>query len=104
MFREEDHGAELRRDLPYEARVGGEPGDVTLVAAVDEDGAHPGGTHPVLGADEVPLAKPRQLRKAEVVESLLEVSGLVSDLRWWLLLLLLEFVELAHEARRGPPG
>lgn len=80
MLGEENHGAELGSDFPDEACVGGEPGDVALVAAVEEDGTQSIGAHPVLRADEVPLRESRILREAEVIEALREVPGFVSDL------------------------
>ena len=53
---EDDEGGEARGGVPDEAGVGGEPGDVALVAAVEEDG--PAGARPPAGAGaahEVPL-------------------------------------------------
>ena len=75
---EDDEGGEARGGLPDEAGVGGEPGDVALVAAVEEDG--PAGARPPAGAaDEVPLLEELLVpdaREAEVVQPLPEVPGL----------------------------
>jgi hypothetical protein len=75
---EDDEGGEARGGLPDEAGVGGEPGDVALVAAVEEDG--PAGARPAAGAaHEVPLLEELLLpdaREAEVVQPLPEVAGL----------------------------
>lgn len=76
-FRKNDHGAEARSDFPDEAGISGEPLDVALIAAIEEDGAEALRAHPVLGVDEVPLRESRELREAEVIESLREVSGFV---------------------------
>lgn len=77
MLGENDHGAKLGSDFPYEARVGGEPSDITFITAVYEDGPKTGGSRPVLGTDQVPLRETRELGEAEMVESLPEISGLV---------------------------
>lgn len=103
MFRKNDHGAEARSDFPDETGVSGEPLDVALIAAVEEDGAKALGPQPVLGADEVPLLEAREVREAEVVEPLREVSGFVPILRLMLLILLRWFSESAEEAW-GPFG
>lgn len=76
-FRKNDHGAKARSDFPDEAGISGEPLDVALIAAIEEDGAEALRARPVLGADEVPLREFRELQEAEVVESLREVSGFV---------------------------
>ena len=68
------------------AGVFGEPFDVSLIAAVEEDGPKALWAHPALGVDEIPLWKIWELGEAEVVESLRKVLGFVSVL---LLLLLL---------------
>lgn len=73
---EDDEGGEARGGLPDEAGVGGEPGDVALVAAVEEDGAA-GARPPAGAAHEVPLLEELLLaREAEVVQPLPEVPGL----------------------------
>lgn len=89
-FREDDHGAEPRGEFPHEPGVLREPHDLPLVPAVQEDGAQAIGTHPVLRVDEVPLLERRKIiGEAEVVETLLEVPGLI--LVFWLLSFLLMF-------------
>jgi hypothetical protein len=79
---EDDEGGEARGGLPNEAGVGGEPGDVALVAAGEEDGptrASP----PAAAAHQVPLSEERVVivlpdpGEAEVVQALLEVPRLV---------------------------
>lgn len=102
----QNHGAELGRDFPDEAGVGGEPVNVALVAAVDEDGAQSVGPHPVLRTDEVPLREPGMLREAEVVEALREIPRFVSDFFTGLLLseTRLGFAREVAEEARGPFG
>jgi hypothetical protein len=82
---EDDEGGEAWGGLPDEAGVGGEPGDVALVAAVEEDGAA-GSSPPTAAAHQVPLLEERSRLvlvlvpdpwKAEVVQPLPEVSRLV---------------------------
>lgn len=76
MFGEDDKGGEERGDLPDEAGVGGEPLDVALVAAIEEDGA--AGVGPLVRrANQVALLEGRQLREAEVVQPLPEVVRFV---------------------------
>lgn len=77
MLGKKDHGAKARGEFPDEAGVSGEPLDVAFIATVEEDGAQP---HPALGAYQVPLRESRELREAEVVDSLLEESGFVTVL------------------------
>lgn len=77
MLREDDESGEPGGDLPDEAGVLGEPLDVPLVAAVEEDG--PAGGPPAGGAHQVPLFEAREGGvEAEVVEALPEVAGLVN--------------------------
>lgn len=83
MLGEDDEGGEAWGGLPDEAGVGGEPGDVALVAAVEEDGAA-GSSPPTAAAHQVPLLEERRRLvlvpdpwKAEVVQPLPEVSRLV---------------------------
>jgi hypothetical protein len=52
---EDDEGGEARGGLPDEAGVGGEPGDVALVAAVEEDGSARA-SPPAAAAHQVPLS------------------------------------------------
>lgn len=77
---EDDEGGEARSGLPDEAGVGGEPGDVTLVAAVEEDGSARAGP-PAAAAHQVPLLEERVIildsGEAEVVQPLPEVPRLV---------------------------
>lgn len=80
-FREDDHGAKFRCKLPDKASVVGEPRYVALVPAVEEDGALASGAPPVLDVDEVTLPERRQIGEAEVIETLLEVPGLISVLQ-----------------------
>lgn len=58
MLGEDDEGGEAWGGLPDEAGVGGEPGDVALVAAVEEDGAA-GSSPPTAAAHQVPLLEER---------------------------------------------
>jgi hypothetical protein len=74
-------GGEAWGGLPDEARVGGEPGDVALVAAVEEDGAA-GSSPSIVAAHQVPLLEERCLLvlvpdpwKAEVVQPLAVCRG-----------------------------
>lgn len=83
MLSEDDEGGEARGGLPDEAGVGGKPGDVALVAAVEEDGAAGAGP-PGAAAHQVSLLEERRLLvlipdpgKAEMVQPLPEVPGLV---------------------------
>lgn len=80
MLRENDHSAETGRNIPNEASIDGEPFNVALISAVEEDRAQSVGTHPVLSVYEVPLGETWEVREAEVVELLVEVSGLISVL------------------------
>lgn len=76
---EDEEGAELGSDVEHEARVGGEPLDVTLVAGVHEqrpgDAAFAAGPPPVGVVDEVLLVEEhgRVGREGEVVQLLREV-------------------------------
>lgn len=71
----------MRSEVPHEAGIGGEPFDVTFIATVEEDGAHQVGARPMFGVDEVALAERGEVRKAEVVKILVEVTDLISITR-----------------------
>lgn len=89
MLGKDKHGAKPGSDVPHKAGINGEPLDVAFVATVEEDGTQTVGAHPVIGVDQVPLRECREISKAEVVESLLEISGLIP-----VLLLLLPLLSL----------
>lgn len=80
MFGEDDHGTETRGEFPNEAGVDGEPFDVAFVAAIKEDWAHTGSTDPVIGVDEIALLELGKIIEAEMIKSLMKISGLVSVL------------------------
>lgn len=79
---EDDEGTKSRGDLPHKASIGGEPLDITLVAAVEEDRPHssagPATARPVAtSAHQVPLIECREVREAEMIQRLREIPGLV---------------------------
>lgn len=78
MFGEDDHGAEARGEFPNKAGVDSEPFDVAFVAAVKEDRAHTRRADPVIRVDEVTLLELGKIAEAEVIESLMKISSLVS--------------------------
>lgn len=80
MFGEDDHGTETRGEFPNKPGIGSEPFDVAFVAAIKEDWAHTIGADPVIGVDEITLPELGKIGEAEMIESLMEISCLVSVL------------------------
>ena len=76
-FGKNDHGTELRSNFPHKASVCSEPLDVSFIAAVEENGTQTLSTNPVLGVNKVTLTKRGEFGKAEMVETLFEVTNFV---------------------------